>query len=58
MLYEMKHYENAEKFLYRVTQLKPDDLTAHKIMRDLYHRRGYEAGEAIEKNILLALGEG
>lgn len=57
MLYETKHYDDAEKFLYRVTQVKPEDGAVHRIMRDLYRRRGYTAGEAVEKNILLALGE-
>lgn len=57
MLYEKKLYDDAEKFLYRVTQIKPEDIDTHKMMMDLYHHNNNITGETVERNILLALGE-
>ncbi|MCI7056121.1 MAG: hypothetical protein MR959_04430 [Selenomonas bovis] len=57
MLYEKKRYGDAEKFLYLVTQIKPEDIDTHKMMVDLYHRNNNASGETIERNILLSLGE-
>ena len=52
LLYEKKQYNEAEIYLHRVTQICPEDAAVHRIMQEVYQRRGERRGAEVEAAIL------
>ena len=56
MLYEKNSYDEAEPYLYKITQICPEDLEVHNMMKNIYHTLGNSNGEFVEQEIISILG--
>ena len=56
LLYNKNHFSESEKYLYKVTQICPEDIQVHNMMKVIYHNLNNSNGEKVEESILKLLG--